>query len=76
MTDIDYANITSIIWHPRNKSQMIIGSKNGTVLLLDYDKNKELIVYDRIKEFDNTNANRLGIIDIIFSPGEDVFLAL
>ena len=46
---IDYAGITSVKWHPRNPRIVIVGQKNGTVILLDFEQNNELIVYDRLR---------------------------
>ena len=71
--------ITSAIWHPRQAGRLLIGRSDGKVVLYDWKNNKSLMEYEtpqleESKTKENEYKNK--IIDVCFSPGEDVFLVL
>ena len=48
--DLDFEDVTSACWHPRNDSLLLLGFQNGTVLLYDVVKGEEKLVFDRKKK--------------------------
>ena len=76
---LDVTNISSAIWHPRQAGKILVGRHDGKAQLHDTRASKTLMEYEtpeleesKAKE----NQHQVKIIDICFSPGEDVFLVL
>ena len=68
--------VTVAKWHPRHPSKILIGSEKGEIRM--YDLEKKDFETDYIAMF-NPKLERKdmnSVIDLCWSPGEDVFLAL
>ena len=71
--------ITAAIWHPRQATKLILGLTFGGAVLYDYVANQRNMEYPEIhevyKEGEDSSKNfTRKVLDICFSPGEDVFL--
>ena len=76
---VEVPSITSATWHPRQAGRVLIGRSDGKVVLYDWKSNTRLMEYDtpqleESKTKENEYKNK--ILDVCFSPGEDVFLVL
>lgn len=68
-------NVTCSVakWHPRLAQRVLVGSPEGKLMLYDLDRQKVEL------EYRGTNSAAQwtnGVVDLAWSPGEDVFLAL
>ena len=51
--DINYNNVTTACWHPRKPELLLVGFLNGTVMLYDVNRKKELVIFDKISNSAN-----------------------
>lgn len=58
-------------WHPRVAQKILVGTVTGQIMLYDLDKRKVEQEYACF-----TKEDKNSVIDLAWSPGEDVFLAL
>ena len=65
------ARCTVAKWHPRTPSKILIGTATGQIMLFDLEKRKVEQEYACF-----TKEDRNVVVDLSWSPGEDVFLAL
>lgn len=62
-------DVTVAWWHPRQASKLLVGRQNGYLYLYNIEKRTKEITYDAM-----SNSN--GVVELMWNPGEDVFLAL
>ncbi len=60
-------NVTVAKWHPRQGGKFLFGTTKGTLKL--YNVEKKIIEMEYI-------SLSVGVVDLYWNPGEDVFLAL
>jgi len=70
------SHVTVAKWHPRHPSKILIGSVKGEIRMYDLEKKMFEIDYTAFfnSKLEKKDAN--SVIDLAWSPGEDVFLAL
>ena len=80
--NLNLTAITSAIWHPRQAGRLLLGRTDGFVVLYDTNAKKQLMIYETPQPEEvklnsqKISENQIRIVDVCFSPGEDVFLAL
>ena len=64
--------ITSMCQHPRTPSSFFFGDIDGKVVLFETQQNQKIAQY----QVPTDGASAAAIKDIVYSPGEDVFLVV
>lgn len=68
------ADVTAVRWHPRHASKILVGTEKGTIYLYNLEKRQFEMNYTGLMVPNAKDKN--SVIDLLFNPGEDVFLAL
>lgn len=68
------ANITAARWHPRHSAKILVGTEKGQIYLYNLEKKQIEMQYVGITTLGQDAVST--VVDLLWNPGEDVFLAL